>query len=275
MKIEIMSPAQGNPLPPVKWNFEQLKKEIQEGLSKYKGIVYTEQDVSAAKKDRAMLNNLAKAIDEKRKEMKAKYLEPYNQFELESKELIGLIKDQSNEIDLQVKAFDDSRKKEKMDQIKCFYEGHAGNISILVPYEKIHNNKWLNVSYSMSSIEKEILESLDRIKTSLNVISGIDEKWRSQIQDKYLNTLDLGAALSEKSRLEEQEKALTRYQESRSHSQLNCGCVNDSVGSISTEPKTAKNNMYKVSFVIWATPDQLNALKKFLLENEIKYGREM
>lgn len=69
MQIEIYNPEDGQALPPVKWNYDELKQQLTEGLAAYKGRVYTDDTITQAKKDRAALNKLATAIDDKRKDM--------------------------------------------------------------------------------------------------------------------------------------------------------------------------------------------------------------
>jgi hypothetical protein len=58
-------------LPPeIEFNFDELKNELETGLKKYKGMVVSEDGIKDAKADRAKLNSLYKAIDDKRKEIK-------------------------------------------------------------------------------------------------------------------------------------------------------------------------------------------------------------
>ena len=118
MQIEIYNPAQGEPLPPVRWNYEELKGQLVAALENYKGRIYTEETISEAKKGRAGRDKLAAAIDTRRKEMKARYLAPYEEFEAQAVELTGLVKQQAAEIDAQVKAFDEARKAEKLEHIR-------------------------------------------------------------------------------------------------------------------------------------------------------------
>ena len=73
MEIQVLSPTQAHPLPPVQWNYEEVKQYVVDGLSRYKGVVYDDTQIALAKTDRANLNKLAAAIDAKRKEMKAMY----------------------------------------------------------------------------------------------------------------------------------------------------------------------------------------------------------
>ena len=121
MQIEIYAPTQGQPLPPIEWNYPELKKWVEDGLAAYKGRVYTDDNIAMAKQDRANLNKLADAIDTKRKEMKAVYLEPYTEFEAQAKELTALVKAQADEIAAQIKAYDDFRKAETVHHLHCHF----------------------------------------------------------------------------------------------------------------------------------------------------------
>ena len=112
MEIQIYNPTQGQPLPPVKWNYDEVRQWIKDGLARYEGLVYDESRMADAKKDRATLNKLAQAIDAKRREMKQLYLEPYEEFEAQAKELTVMVKDQAAQIDAQVKAYETQKKEE-------------------------------------------------------------------------------------------------------------------------------------------------------------------
>ena len=73
MQLEIYKPTSGHPLPPVKWNFSEIKQWLSDGLDQYKGRVYDENQITQAKKDAAALRKLKEAIDGRRKEVKAFY----------------------------------------------------------------------------------------------------------------------------------------------------------------------------------------------------------
>ena len=72
-------------------NFQELKQVLEQQLSVYKNLVYSQDGVKAAKKDKAALNKLKNNIDEKRKEIKKIYMQPYVIVEAQAKELISLI----------------------------------------------------------------------------------------------------------------------------------------------------------------------------------------
>ena len=287
MQIEIYSPKQGEMLPPIEWNYEEIKKWLTEALKSYSGLIYTEDTISQAKKDRAALNKLVAAIDTMRKEKKAQYLDPYQAFESQVKELSGLIKRQSDEIDVQIKAFDDARKEEKLVHIKSLYEEIFSDLCELVPYENIHNAKWLNVTFSMQAIEEELVGKAESIRAALASIDslGLPDDMAAQIKRVYLNRLDLAAALAEKDRIEREQALIKAYEEAKQKHYdaadpdvfkkakpgdvVHFGCPG--CGSAQHEEQSLK--IYTVDFRVTTTKEKLSLLKKFLVDNGIQYGK--
>ena len=277
MQIEIYNPAQGEPLPPVRWNYEELKGQLVAALENYKDRIYTEETISEAKKDRANLNKLAAAIDTRRKEMKARYLAPYEEFEAQAVELTGLVKQQAAEIDAQVKAFDEARRAEKQEHIRTMYAAVMGDLAALVPYERLHNPKWLNVTTSMNAIEAEIIERAENIRAAMASIDalGLADDMAAQVKHVYLERLDLAAALAERDRIERERQALAAY-EATTKGKPEKPAEQQTVAQPpepAEKPTTAVPAMYTVDFRVWATAEQLAALKTFLVDNGVKYGK--
>lgn len=278
MQLEIYSPAEGQPLTPVSWNFPELKRWLGDGLAAYKGRIYDESMIREAKKDAANLRKLAAAIDSKRKEMKARYLEPYAAFEAQAKELTGMIDTQVAEIAAQITAFDEARKAEKLEHIKLLYKEIMGDLSELVPYEKIHNKRWLNAIATMSAIEGDIIEKAEGIRAALTSIDalGLPDDMASQVKTVYLDKLDLAAALAEKERIERKQKALAEYearkqQEAQRNTEDNLApqeVPREALGYAEDEAP----DLITVDFRIRATREQLADLKAFLVGRGIKYS---
>lgn len=289
MQIEIYNPAQGEPLPPVQWNYETLKSQLSEALESYKGRVYTDSDIALAKKDRAALNKLAEAIDAKRREMKALYLKPYEEFEAQAKELTAMVKAQASEIDTQVKAYDENRKREKEAKCRELYTTMIGNLAELLPYERVHNPKWLNVTFSVAAISEEIARAIDKVTAGLSSIDKLDlaPDIADQVKRVFLRDFDLAAALAEKERVEKQREELARYQEKQEAEKAareaeKAEAAFHAVPDAVQEPEAARapapaepsEQRYTIAFkVIDATADQLAALRTFLKTNNIRYGR--
>ena len=213
MAIQIYNPTNAQPLPPIQWNYPELKAWLTEGLKKYDGIVYDDSQITQAKKDRAALNKLADAIDAKRKEMKAMYLHPYEEFEAQAKELTGMVKTVAGSIADQINAYDEFRKQEKLERIKAeLYTPMIDYLSDLVPYEKLHDKRWLNVSCSIATIGTELAEKIERIVAGLDAIDklNLDAALTEQTKATFLEDFNLAAAIKKTERILEQRAALER-----------------------------------------------------------------
>lgn len=106
----------------IQFNFAELKEEITAKAELYKNMVYTEDTIKEAKADKATLNKFIKVLEDKRKDVKKQCLQPYEDFEKQIKELVTIVNEPVQLIDSQVKAYDEKRKAEKLDQIKAIWE---------------------------------------------------------------------------------------------------------------------------------------------------------
>lgn len=282
MQIEIYNPADGQALPPVKWNYDELKQQLTEGLAAYKGRVYTDNTITQAKKDRAALNKLATAIDDKRKDMKARYLQPYQDFEAQAKELAQMVKTQAAEIDAQVKAYEQHRKDEKLAKIKELYTAIIGKLANLVPYERLHESRWLNVTTSMTTITEEMGVKIEQAAAGLKAIDelGLEDDLAEQVKGVFLRDFDFVAAIAEKNRIIKRREELARYaaqtaqdvaevvQDKPTMERPHERTQSDSAQSVAND-----GELIQLDFRVWATAAQLAGLKAYLKTNNIKYGR--
>lgn len=282
MQIEIYNPANGQQLPPVEWNYDAVKAWLEQGLEAYKGRIYTEQTVTEAKKDRANLNKLAEAIDSKRREVKTMYLRPVEEFEAQAKELAGMVKAQSAEIDAQVKAFEQLRKDEKLEKIKAeIYAPMIGKLAGLVPYERLHNPKWLNVTTHMNTVAEELSRQVEKITAGFAAIEalGLDEVLTAQVNDVFLRSFDLAAAIAEKERLIKQQEELERIKAAQSAPQEEAPQeavleeAPETPAPACTTEETTSEQLLTVTFRIHVTPTKLRLLGDFMKANGIRPER--
>ena len=289
MEIQVYTPTQAQPLPVVKWNYDEVKKWVEDGLQAYKGRVYTNDMITQAKKDRANLNKLATAIATKRKEMKSLYLAPYEQFDAEAKEIEGMIKTVSAEIDAQVKAADEFRKNEKQRYIKeQIYAPIIGNLATLVPYEKLHDPKWLNVTTSPNEIRQAMAAKVEKIESGLKAIEqlGLDADVAERVNSVFLDSFDLAAAIAWKDRIMAERERMARYraeQEAARQAQqaqaaeatpqaITAPAVEEKPAQPVEQP-TAEEKVYTVTFRIHVTKAQLDGLGAYMKANNIKPER--
>lgn len=307
MQIEIYTPTHGQPLPPVEWNYEAVKQWISDGLAAYEGRVYTEDTVAEAKRDRANLNKLSKAIEDKRKELKSVYLTPYNSFEAQAKELVAMIKKQSDAIDAQVKAYDQKRRDEKLEKIKTeLYAPMIGDLAELVPYQRLHDPKWLNVTVSMGAVSEALAEKIERMTAGLTALDklSLPEDVAGDVKSVFLRNFDLAEAIAEKDRILDERERMVRYlaaqsaaratqedreemtppvEEKPSETQKvgtgeiqepsSWGHENDKEAQETGVGKNAAESLMQLDFRVWVTHSQMMALREFLVSNNIKYGK--
>ncbi|WP_269307531.1 DUF1351 domain-containing protein [Oxalobacter formigenes] len=259
----------------IEFNYEELKAALGNSLEKYDGLVYDESGVKEAKSDRAMLNKLKSAIDSERKSMKARCLAPYEDFERKVKELIGLVDKPIIAIDGQIKKIEDEKKSKKKAEYLTFYEDVGADVTSLVSFESIFQDKWLNSSTSQKAVEDVIKNTVNRIKSDLQTIDSFGGVMTLQCKDVYLQTLNLSDALNEKTRLEELQKRIEQQAETqpvsvplaRTQTQIHSP-EKDEPEPVDVEPT------YTLAFrVVNATESQLLALQSFLKDHNITFER--
>lgn len=208
MEFRLISPTESNFLKHIEWNKEELLAAVRSKVTSYEGIVYTEETVKSAKNDRAELNNLVKAIDERRKKVKEVINQPYAEFEKELKEITDLIKKQSAEIDEQVKAFEAAEKEEKKAKIMEAYKKAIGNLAEILPFSKVFDQRYLNKTCKLESAIADVQKKIEQVKTDLETIESVCGKYKLNAKDVYVRTMDLSKAMAEEKRLKDLEEKL-------------------------------------------------------------------
>lgn len=169
MEFRLINPTEDGFLRRIQWNKEELEAAVRAKIAGYENVVYTEENIKAAKNDRAELNKLIKAIEERRKQVKNIINKPYAVFEAELNEITALINEPVALIDQQVKAFEEKQKEEKKEAIKATYDENIGDLAEVLPFEKIFDSRYLNQTYKLATAQKEIVDKIDTVKTDLEI----------------------------------------------------------------------------------------------------------
>ena len=197
MELKIYNPREDGFIKVIECNYEELKAELSQKLEEYKGRVYTEEQVKDAKADRAKLNALATAIENKRKEIKKQCLQPYEKFEAQIKDLLAVIKEPVALIDSQIKGYEEEKKAKKLEEIKALFEklkDVAGEELEFVSFEQVFEIKFLNASTSLKQVETVINNIFNSIKCNLKTIADLKE-YSFEATEVYKETLNLNEAL--------------------------------------------------------------------------------
>lgn len=266
----------------IQFNFAELKEEITAKAELYKNMVYTEDTIKEAKADKATLNKFIKVLEDKRKDVKKQCLQPYEDFEKQIKELVAIVNEPVQLIDSQVKAYDEKRKAEKLDQIKAIWEesDHPEWLSCSM----IFDNRWLNVTFSLKQVQDAITERLTQINTELTTLNSLTE-FAFEAVEVYKNTLDVNRAIAEGQRLADiqrrkQEEAMRKAAAEAAEKEAEIRQAEiepevitpaEPVAMIEPDPEPADASATWIRFEACMTTEQAYKLKHFFEEEGIQF----
>lgn len=273
------------------FNFEELKTTLAERLDHYNHLVITEDGIKEGKADRAKLNALAKALDTRRKEVKKACLAPYEAFETQVKELLALVNAPIAAIDKQLAAYEEQRRAEKESEIKAIWDGYLADnmVPAGITLAKIYDPKWLNATVSIETIKKTMEARFEQIARDLTVIDGLTA-YNFEAKETYLDTLDLGKAVSEAQRLtalEQKRKEWEAEQERLKAAQEATRATETVQPTVSTpevqtpaveavapqEEAEPTETVYTLRLEMYVTKSQAADLKAFLVANKIEHNK--
>lgn len=274
----VMSTDLNTALPKViGFNFDELKAELTARLDYYNSLVVTEDTVKEGKAERAKLSKLREAVEAKRKEVKRDYMAPYTDFESKVKELVAIIDAPIAAIDGQLKAFDDLRREDKRAEIRKAYETIVpAEIQAIVPLERIFDPKWLNATVKTKAVEAELTTMVQQTEDDLQVLDMVEPEFAAAVRARYMETLNIGAALRYKQTLVAAAEAAKCRAEAMAAPAAAPAHEPEPVQeapAAPAEPELVEEpvKLYRLRLEFRLTQDQANALKHFLEASNIDY----
>ena len=252
----------------IAWNNAELLAEVKSRLANYRGRVYDESSIVSAKADRATLNKFAQALDNERKRVKKVYMVPLDKFTAEVNEVIAEVNAVSVEIDAQVKLYDEKRQEEKLEEIKAYYaEIFPETLAQFIPYERIHQKEWLNASKSITAVKKEMDAVLEKIQSEIATIETLKSDDEIELKALYIETLNLATTLTTHERKKAEKQRIMDAMAAENKTPVK-------------EEKTApapvpdvEEKTYSIAFKVTGTAAELNALSRFLKDNNYNYEK--
>ena len=153
-------------------NYEIVKKDLEGLLAQYKDFVVSDSNLKEAKDIRANLNKTKKVIDDKRKEYKKLWNEPFAVYEEKSKNLIKTIDEVSEKIDNSIKQLEEQENERKKQEIESYFNG-VNKFSDILSFHKIFNVSWLNKTSKIENIQQEINVFISKIDNDLKAMENV------------------------------------------------------------------------------------------------------
>lgn len=289
MELRIISPQENGFVQEIQWNNEELKTAIAAKMEDYKGLVFTEETIKEGKKDRADLNKLRTAIDNERKRVKKLCMDPYNKFEQQVKEVLGLIDEPIRLIDAQIKEVELAKKEEKRVEVQKLFE--TIGFQSFVTLDMIWDEKWLNATVSLAKIEEQMKTIMYQIGDAVLTIHKLPE-FSFEAMEIYKKTLNLSQAIAEGQRLadiqkrkeeariarekaeEERRKAEEKKAAQEEPEQVLPPVTKEENSEVLIKEESEKTEpVLQLDFRVWGTREQLLALRNYMNENHLRFGK--
>ena len=210
LNLVITSPEESQLVKQIVWNRAEFEEAIGRVVKDYKGVAYTEEMVGQAKKDKATLNKLSKAIDDRRKQVKKAIMEPYDTFEKELNEAKAQLNEAINGLDDFVKAFERQEQEKKRFTLELYYRKAAFGLDDVITFEDVFDKKWLNATVSLRKAQAELDGAIEKVRSDLKMIDELDEQDRPTAKNTYYRCHDIAQAMADAARVrrirEDQER---------------------------------------------------------------------
>lgn len=272
------------------FNYDELKTFLSEALQEYKTLVVTEDGISEAKAKRAKINKLADNINDYRISVSKQLLKQYNDdFKPKCDELVGMCKEASGNIDVQVKAFEQREADAKIARLREVYDASDGlTEKEFCPWEAVYNAKWRNKGYSEDDAKGEIANALLKTCEDIETIRALDETDRPYLLDFYKSCRDIGQVIRKSNelklrRMEEQRRASEaearqREENARAAKEIISAArkpaEDAAVGVDLAQGKdmTVSTPIRVLSIRVWGTETMFADLKAYMKSIGMKYG---
>lgn len=192
-------------------NFEELKNALQQELSIYKNIVYTPDNIKVAKKDKASLNKLRKAIEDRRKDIKRIIMEPYVLVEAQTKELVALVDEPLALISSFIAQEEEQEKKIRHQQIEEYFYKIAEPLGELA--DSLWNSpaffekKWDAKSTSAKNWQDAVKDKVLNTSRDISSIRSTGGKYTAALLERYISNLSMEGLADYKNTLSVTETA--------------------------------------------------------------------
>lgn len=202
-------------IPAMRWNKEEVQKNLDDLLAAYTGRVYTPEAIKDAKADRAAVNKWEKQLGDALRAAKKLYTEPLDAFSQSIKTMQAQCKKVSGAIDTQVKAVEQTQREEKASTLRLVYRDRIGELEELIPFERLLDEHWLNKTFDLSQAEKDLRIRIETRRNELKLIRDTCGEDAEACTTEYLRDLRVNDALQEYTRRRNAREALRKAETER------------------------------------------------------------
>ena len=281
-------------LPVIEDQLRTVHDTIQARVSAVLEMECTEETYKEVKKARSELNAQFRALEDRRKEVKAQIEAPYKQFELVYNTCAGdLFAQADKQLAAKIASVESGLKQKKADAVRVYFEEYRDSLGIpadLVSYDRA--GIAVTLSASAKSLKTQAKDFLDRISGDLALIDTQEHK--DEILVEYRKSLNVSQAVTavtnrhaaiERQRRMREEMAAMADQQRAAEKTVQRAVEATAPQPAKEEPAAAvmppvvvertedaePSKQYSTAFRVTGSLDQLKALKKFLVDGGYVY----
>ena len=256
---------------PINANFDEMKAALTEFVEPYENLIVSEDAIPEAKADRAKLNKVEKSIDEYRKMVKRAYTEQFSGFEDKCKELTGIVSKASSKIDMQVKAFEERRKDEKILELRLYFNEVNTNPEYCT-WEQIENPKWGNATYDFYLAKNDILTAVKATSEDIAFIKELHSEFEMSLLQRYKETHRLADAVALNGQLYKAKERAERERQMEEQKRLEAEKKRREKETQVELETVVVEKKYKVGIDVEATKHQIFEIEKILSDMGVSFS---
>lgn len=252
-------------------NMSEVKEYALETKKYYENLVFTDEQIKEAKDERANINKAVKRVADYRKDIVDKFNKPLEEFVKNAKETESILKEASNSIDVQVKKYEEEEKQKKKDECEELFNNLVGDLSELITFEKVFDNRWLNKTTKMSEVEQDIKNVIEKVNMGLQAIKELNSEFETELINTFLQDYDLSKAIMKNTQLKAQKEKLAKTEVAKEETKQETirEMVSKPVKTVEDERDIIKSYTLKIT----ANYTKMTALRRFMEINDIKFEK--
>lgn len=260
-------------------NMNDVQQQALQIKEFYSNLIITEDDVPEMKKEKAQINKMKDDVATYRKNIIAEFKKPIEEFESTAKATEKILKEAYDCVNDQIAAYEAEVKKKTEDELRAYFDEKKDTLHI--DFVKFEDAK---ISIPLNPSKKKLMEAVNKffeeITGHLRAIACYPEDQQPEILVEYKETLNFtNSVINAQKRIKAREEEKARQealkelkaQEEKAAEKVESIVINSNEEvtvpiEVKEEPK-----IYKATFTVRGTVDQLRNLKAFMEKEGISY----
>ena len=187
--------------------YENIKNKALKLSENLKTVEVSEENIKESKKLIAEVNKDVKKLEDYRIKVKKEMSKPYNDFEIQVKEIVKIVKEADEYVRSQIRELEEIERENKKAIVKEMFENKAKHYDFneIITFDKFFKESMSNKTTSIDKIENELSEWLEQRKMDIEVIKSLKH---DEVLKEYLETFNLALAIENAKVKEEENKKI-------------------------------------------------------------------